>query len=191
MKNLIIVLMLIFVSMSISQTDTLNISWNANPPEENITAYTLYKGTGGSLSQIWSGLATSRVDRNTINPGGFYCYSLTATNEFGTSGYSDTVCVGIPLVTLTLSTLKADTVIPLANIAMDPDMQPMTLTPSAVTNCIVTTDASNLYLSPAASGPASFYITAQDSAGFWDGKTILFTNTVYEATPPTEVRVKK
>jgi hypothetical protein len=56
------------------------LAWNANPPTDNVTSYTLYR----DASPIWSGLGTAFTDTNVV-PGVSHTYTLTATNAAGTS----------------------------------------------------------------------------------------------------------
>jgi hypothetical protein len=65
------------------------ISWNANPPTDNVTSYTLYAAPGlgqpfSDAVQIFNGLSTS-FTYSGIGNGAEFTYFLTATNVIGTT----------------------------------------------------------------------------------------------------------
>jgi hypothetical protein len=190
-----ILLFLLLCNKSEAQTDSTNVSWNVNP-ESDMLEYRLYRGDNGSPLALLYTIPHPQVtigDTNNVGPGNLYCYSLVAVDSGSNiSEFSDTVCVGVPQVILTLVVpVQGDTTIPLANIATDPDLQPIGVIPENPVNCTVSTDASFLYLNPIAAGPGSFDVRAVDLDGFWDRKTVAFVFTDNPPLPPDSVRVTK
>ncbi|UCF64831.1 MAG: hypothetical protein JSW33_03070, partial [bacterium] len=112
----IISLMLVLGNRGISQTDTLNISWNLNPPTDSVQYYLLHRQfcntladtslPGSILDTIYENSATiignriyyTDLDRNLINPGELISYRVRAFNIHGGSEISAHDHAGIPEV---------------------------------------------------------------------------------------------
>jgi len=66
-----------------------NITWNNNPPSDNVTSYILYAAVGlsqpfGSAAPIWQGLGSAHAHSG-IGNGAQYTYFLVAVNAMGNS----------------------------------------------------------------------------------------------------------
>ncbi|MHA2032561.1 MAG: hypothetical protein ACW99Q_24595 [Candidatus Kariarchaeaceae archaeon] len=135
---------------------------------------------------------TFYVDRAGISPGNFYCYFLNAQDSAGnSSGFSDTVCVGLPIIdeTSVPPNVDAPVSIPLTSIFSDPDDPLIDLSASfsMETNCSVAIVSNDLVITPIPDflGAGSFYVRLDDPAQFWDGKTIAFSIDSRDLTPPS------
>jgi hypothetical protein len=177
---------LIPFSLIFSQTDSLNIYWNANT-ESDMFQYKLYRAEGGSgnfqLIQSIPHPLTHAVDRDNIHPGQLYSYKLAAMDSSGNlSPLTDAVSVGIPRVILSLSEIPSEqtTSIPLTDVAEDPDnaVADLQITVSNLNHLTVSVNGGNLEITPEPnnySGPAELTVRVEDPAGFWDKKVISLT----------------
>jgi len=84
-------------------THAVNTNWSANPPADNVTAYSVLRALGTytgappmSASTIWSGDSTAYNDSSPL-PSTTYTYWVTATNAAGASAASvpQTVTTGV------------------------------------------------------------------------------------------------
>ena len=192
----IIGLLLLTFSQNIwGQTDSLRISWNANP-EPDMLSYRLYRSVNGSgafqLIQTLMHPQTQTVDRNGITPGSLYAFRLAAVDSAGNQSlFSDTVAVGVPQInwTLTQITTAETTVVALSNIINDPDnaLANLQLFFSGQNHVIVSRSGNNLLLVPTPfsyTGPAGFSLRVEDPAGFWDYENIPLNITQPVNQPP-------
>lgn len=79
---------------------SLVLFWNANPPTDNVTMYTLLRASGlgqpfGSATPIFTGNVLTHAD-TTAAPSAPYTYFLEATNTLGNSGPEGGVSVTAP-----------------------------------------------------------------------------------------------
>lgn len=187
------IVLLLFVFSVFAQTDSLNVAWDQNP-ESDMFEYRLYRGVNTTVLDSLQTIAypdTSTVDRDAIGPGNLYCFSLLAIDSAGNnSNFSDTVCVGIPLITETAvpANVNSQVVIPLNSVFSDLDNSQIELTRtfSVETNCTVSVVSTDLVIDPAPDflGAGSFYVRLEDPDLFWDGKTIAFSIDSRDLTPP-------
>jgi len=80
--------------------DTVSLSWSANPANQKVTAYNVYREAYGSTAAtlIATVSGTSYTDAaSALTPGSRWTYYLEAVNAAGTSPPSATVSVTIPL----------------------------------------------------------------------------------------------
>ncbi len=160
--------MLCWTATLFSQTDSLRISWNPNP-EPDIQEYRLYRAVNSlsnfQILQIIPHPLTHTVDRQNIQPGNLYAFTLTAVDTGGLqSEFSDTVAVGIPAVNWTLSQIVTgqSTSVPLNSFIMDPDdpLSNLMVNVSNNNHLLVTRVNNDLTLTPEPLnyvGTASFY----------------------------------
>lgn len=68
----------------------VSLTWTAS---QNATAYNVYRGTtsGGPYTKIFTGVTATSYADNAVTNGTTYYYVVTATNQFGESGYSNEV----------------------------------------------------------------------------------------------------
>jgi hypothetical protein len=99
MKKLILTTFLA-MSMCLSimaQTATITLEWDASPPGENVTKFSLYhsltSGTNYALAGETLDGVTLTLDHSINVDGLTHYWVLTATNEFGESGYSNEASV--------------------------------------------------------------------------------------------------
>lgn len=182
--NILFFVFLLFVASNISfaQTDSLRIFWNVNP-EPDMFEYQLYRAVNGATNfQLLQSVIhpdSLAVDRNQIQPGNLYAYTLRAVDSAGNqSEYSDTVAVGIPKIDWTLASLNngVKTIVPLDDFLSDPDNQvsQLQLIPSQLNHLQIDISNGNLEITPVPlsyAGPASFDLKAIDPNGFWDRST--------------------
>jgi hypothetical protein len=193
--TLILTALLFCVTALFAQTDSLVVSWDPNS-EPDMLEYQLYRSVNSvinfSLIETIPHPTTLTVDRPTPPmQGNMYLFTLRAVDDaLNMSGFSDTVAVGIPLITdaTVPSDLTAQVTIPLDNIFSDPDniQGELTKTFLSITNCTVSIVGNDLVIVPPANflGAGSFYVRLEDIAGFWDGKTIAFNIDTRDLTPP-------
>lgn len=169
-----------------SQTDSLNILWNANS-EPDMYQYKLYRSVGNTtnfnLLQSIPHPQTHTVDRDNITPGTLLAYRLAAVDSAGNmSPFSDIVAVGIPAVIFNRSSVPAGetTTVPLSEAVSDPDnpLSDLQVSASDVSHLQVVMSGSDLLLTPSPTGytgPAQFRLRVQDPDGFWDQKLLQLT----------------
>jgi hypothetical protein len=201
MKKWLVVLILLMPFLLLAQTDSLKVSWDRNPETDmlhylldrsinSVTAFT----TIANVPQPLIGSTPGYNDRPTPPlQGNLYSYRVVAVDSAGNySEFSDTVSVGIPLITegVVPANLTNVVTIPLDNIFSDPDNIQTELIKvfSAQTNCTVAVVSTNLVITPPTNflGNGSFVATLTDPEGFWDEKTINFTIDTRDLTPPTK-----
>ena len=201
MKKLLVFLMLLLLPMLLlAQTDSLNVSWNRNT-ETDMSHYLLDQGINSTtfnqianVPQTAIGVNPTYIDRPTPPlQGNLYSYRLAAVDSAANQSlYSDTVSVGIPLITTAAipANLTGEVTIPLDNVFSDPDniQSELLKIVSNEINCIVTIVATNLVITPPNNflGNGSFAVTLTDPVEFWDGKTINFTIDTQDLTPPAK-----
>ncbi len=179
-----------------AQTDSLQISWNPNP-EPDIQEYRLYRSVNSlnnfQILQIITHPRTHTVDRNSIQPGNLYAFTLTAVDTGGLqSEFSDTVAVGIPDVNWTLTQIVngQSTTVPLNSFLSDPDdpLSNLTLNFNNLNHLSASRVNNNLILTPEPLtyvGTASFSLQVEDTAGFWDHQNIQLQVTAPANHPPS------
>lgn len=171
----------LFLSVANAQTDSLNISWDANS-EPDIQRYKLQRSIN-SLNNFEDFLTlnhplTHAVDHS-VEPGNLYAYRVAAINSAGDmSLYTAPVSVGIPAISWQLSYLKSgeNTAIPRASFLSDPDndVAELQLEITQAEHVSVAVQGGIIVLSPSPldyTGPASFTIRAEDPHGLLDLKT--------------------
>ena len=170
------------VQSSFAQTDSLRIHWNANS-EPDMLEYRLFRSvnslTNFQISQTVSHPGSLAVDRNQILPGNLYAYTLCAVDSAGNqSPNSDTVSVGLPEITWTLSGIISGetTSLALSSFLSDPDnnVNQLQLFISNAIHLTYTIVDGNLHLTPDPLnfvGEAHMDLTVSDPAGFWDQET--------------------
>jgi hypothetical protein len=203
------IFLLLWGSKGISQTDTLNISWDRNPAIDSISYYILFRAasdqnTSFSLSDYDSILAINQtpptintidtVDRDgaVIRPGYFISYRVIAVDSMGViSDYSDPKGVGLPQILWQTTTIDSGdmTTIMYSEFLndLDDDVNSLNIVSSQEQNVIVSTSNSELFITPDPvnySGTASFRLTATDDEGFWD-RRVINLNIVSSASPNT------
>lgn len=174
-------LLFLFLSVAIAQTDSLNISWDANS-EPDIQRYKLQRSIN-SLNNFEDFLTlnhplTHAVDHS-AEPGNLYAYRVAAIDSAGNmSLYTGPASVGIPAINWQLSYLKSaeNTSIPRSSFLSDPDndVAELQLEITQAENVSVTVQNGSIVLSPSPlnyTGPASFVIRAEDPDGLFDLKT--------------------
>src|SRR6266481_1939177 len=68
------------LSLNVSSSNEIDISWGAIAAEPTVTGYTIERDNGGGFTTIAVNLnATSYADTN-LTPGAFYGYRVTAIN---------------------------------------------------------------------------------------------------------------
>jgi hypothetical protein len=172
--------LLIFnLKISFSQTDSLNLTWDANP-EPDMYRYYIYRSVNDfSHFQFLNSTFhphTQYSDHNSIEPGNLYAYTLVAVDSGGNmSDFSDTVAVGIPHISWNLTTLfnGRTTSISLNTICSDPDNQlnELLFTISNTQHLIIQVSNGMLEITPdpiSYIGQGSFNMRVEDPAGFWD-----------------------
>jgi len=191
-----IFLIIILANCLSAQTDSLRIFWNPNP-EPDIQEYRLYRAVNASTNfQILQTIThpqTQAVDRNNIQPGNLYSFTLTAVDTGGLqSEFSDTVAVGIPAINWTLAQITngQTTSVPLTNFLLDPNdpLSNLILSFSNLNHLLVSRVNNNLTLTPqplSYTGPAGFSLQVQDTAGFWDHENIQLQVTAPVNNPPS------
>ena len=179
---------LISVTVLFSQTDSLNVYWNANS-ESDMFQYKLYRAVGNSGNyQLIKSIPhpqTHAVDRDNIHPGELYSYKLAAMDSAGNiSPFTDPVSVGIPQVILTLNSISSGqpVTVPLTDAVFDPDdnISDLQISVSNASHLQVAVNGNNLEISSSPNnytGPAEFTLRVEDPDGFWDKKTISLTVT--------------
>lgn len=186
MKTLFLKIGLLFllISLANAQTDSLNISWDANS-EPDIHRYKLQRSIN-SLNSFEDFLTlnhplTHAVDHS-VEPGSLYAYRVAAIDSAGNmSLYTAPVAVGIPEITWQLSSLNTgeNTTIPRSSFLNDPDNDAaeLQLEISQEDHVSVTVQNESIVLSPSPvsySGPASFVMRAEDPDELFDVKTVSF-----------------
>lgn len=191
--NLFIYFLLITsTGLLLAQTNSFNISWDANT-EPDINSYQLYRGTSpGAANQITSVQHPSHSYSDTnIEKGVLYYYRVKATDlSNNQSDYSSEVSAAIPLI----SNIPAQISLPagnqyimqLDNYVSDPDNSDQTITWSISGNTHISMNISNRVATITApqswSGQEQLTFKAEDADGFFD--TGIMTITVTGGTPP-------
>ena len=89
-KQLLASLVIIFTAFT-SQAATVSLAWDANPPSEQITQYTLYELIGATWTKLQDiPSPTTTVVLPSVAPG-VHIYAVTASNIFGESERSNEV----------------------------------------------------------------------------------------------------
>lgn len=191
-----IIMILLFIQSAVTQTDSLNISWDRNPTEDSVAYYILYRARSNvdtnftinqyvsivNVPQTLPSIArVSTVDHTPeIRPGYFISYRVVAVDSEGLrSDYSDPEGVGIPQIAWTLTVIDSGrtTTVPLSEFLRDLDdpISQLIVDISQSTNLQVTRIGNNLTISPnplTYKGLASFVVTVTDPEGFWDRKVV-------------------
>ncbi len=178
-----ITLTILFINEVFSQTDSLNIYWNANT-EPDMMEYRLYRGENNSgsysLLKVIPHPGTHAVDKNNIYPGTLYSYYLVAVDSAGnTSDPSDVVSAGIPEINWSLTQIQSGqtTTVNFNEVFHDPDnaVSDLQAVVSSQSNIQVAVNGQEITLTPNPTnftGTASFTLKVQDPDGFWDQKRI-------------------
>lgn len=177
-------LLFLFLSGANAQTDSLNISWDANS-EPDIYRYKLQRSIN-SLNSFEDFVTlnhplTHAVDHS-VEPGSLYAYRVAAIDSAGNiSLYTAPVSVGIPAIHWQHSTLITgeNTTIPRSSFLNDPDngVAELQLTINQEDHVSITVQSGSIVLSPSPAsytGPASFVMRAEDPDGLFDVKTVSF-----------------
>jgi hypothetical protein len=135
---------------------------------------------------------TATIDRLNITPGNLYSFRLAAVDSTGgMSEFSDTVSVGIPNLSWTISELVSGTptVVPISSFATDPDhsISALQITWSNLNHIIISRNANNLIVTPdplSYTGTAGFSLRIQDPDGFWDQQSIALSVVIPVNNPP-------
>lgn len=173
--------------INVGGTDSLNIKWDSNPPEDTVLAYYLYR----SVNDSTAGFAlvdsiispdTSYVDDDGISVPNMYSYYVKARNEAGFSDPSDTVTVAIPSILTNEIFYKYvngdSTDIYLWDIVSDPDDDYWFLTAdeSSLINCTIKIgyyDYLRTIPNPLSfKGSASYVLRVEDDEGFWSAESL-------------------
>lgn len=181
-----------------AQTDTLNISWSPNALSDSVISYKLYRHFCNKLSdtadvnsyQEIANIYTTKytdTDRNSINPGMLISYRVKAFNSSGSSDFSNEAHAGIPHINWTSVSVQNDTIINLkdSEAVTDPDdtnldnikFQISQVSPG-IEVILLPPDSTKLQIFIQDSSNGSFYLSAKDTAGFYDLKRI-------SLSPPT------
>jgi hypothetical protein len=102
MKRFVFVLVCILIIYLLVpiQTAAVDLEWDANPPEDNVDGYHIYRATqqGPPYVKINAGAITfTQYTDSTIQPSVRYWYVATAENSSGESGFSNEVdyCIAL------------------------------------------------------------------------------------------------
>ena len=196
----IIILLCIWGNTSFSQTDTLNISWDLNPPADTVQYYLLYRVLGNSLSDtsqqgtlldtvyensgtvIGNRIHHTDLDRNLINPGALISYRVRAVNLDGISAISAHAHAGIPEIIWSTTHIDSGrtTAFPVSSFLRDLDHDPsqLSLDAAQATNVSLQIQNNQLLITPNPqnyTGSASFELTVFDPDSFWDRSLVTLT----------------
>ncbi len=196
----VIIFLLIFGTNGLSQTDTLNISWNLNPPADTVQYYLLYRVLCNSLSDtsqqgtildtvyessgtvVGNRIHYTDLDRNLINPGALISYRARAVNIHGFSAISVHAHAGIPEIVWSDTHIDSGrtTAFPFSSFLtdLDHDVSQLSLETSQVTNVSLQIQNYQLLVIPdplTYTGPASFELTVSDPDSFWDRSLVTLT----------------
>ena len=95
-----------YTATPITQAHNVSLTWNANPPAQNVVGYSIYRsptpGVGyeliNSMILCDPGETLCAYDDQSVQAGSNNCYVATATDDIGReSGYSGEVCVEVPV----------------------------------------------------------------------------------------------
>jgi hypothetical protein len=184
--------------MLFSQTDSLRISWDPNT-EADMLEYRLYRSVSSPQNfQLLGSIShpqTNTVDRNGIQPGGYYFFTLTAVDSAGNqSDFSDTVAVGLPVIDWTVPQISTGdtTMVPLHAAVNDPNDNPadLILNLSNPNHLTVQQSGNYLVLRPEPltyTGSAGFTLRVEDPAGFWDIDNISLNVAVIPVNHPPQI----
>ena len=222
MRNKLFHFLVVLVSIIIfwnspgqTQTDTLNISWNINPPSDTVQYYLLHRQfcntladtslPGSVIDTLYENSATiignriiyTDLERNLINPGELISYRVRAFNIHGGSEISAHDHAGIPEITWTDTHIDSGitTSFPFNSFLNDPDHDAaQLLVHTAQPSQLVLQIQNNiLYITPDPinyTGPASFELTVFDPDSFWDHRIVNLTIDTSQASqnnPPVAI----
>ncbi len=195
-RYLFFIILLLLLQTAFAQTDSLNISWDRNPPEDSVAYYILYRALSNSdtnftlnqyvsirnVPQTLPGInRVATVDHTQeIRPGYFISYRVVAVDSEGLrSDFSDPEGVGLPQINWTRTVIDSGrtTTVPLSEFLKDLDdpVLQLIIDIPQTTNLQVTRIGNNLTIAPnpiTYKGSASFVITATDPEGFWDRRVV-------------------
>ena len=95
MRNFILAIAALFAAITV-QASSVKVTWDPNPPAENVTGYKVYWNT---VSQSYSGVTPDTIGNRTehvvinLQPGTTYYFVVTAYNSAGESGFSQEASV--------------------------------------------------------------------------------------------------
>lgn len=110
MKTKLAILAAIFLAAIHAQTASVRLTWDPNPPEDQVTGYKVYWST---VSGIYDGVPDTIGNRTAhtlseLAPGRTYYFVVTAYNSAGESGYSNEQTVVIPDIPGAVINLQID-----------------------------------------------------------------------------------
>lgn len=74
----------------------VKLIWDNNPPEDQVIAYYVWLRNSGESNRTVVGVSTTNSITLTNISSGSICFSVTASNMFGESGFSAEACVILP-----------------------------------------------------------------------------------------------
>ncbi len=179
-----IIIVYLFTTFSVrAQSSSTHVSWSPSP-DPDMMEYRLFRAVNstGNFNLLCTIVhpETLVFDNLSIQPGNLYAYTVAAVDSAGNqSGFSDTVQIGIPEITWSVSEILSGqaTRIPLSEIFSDPDdaLQNLVAACSGEDHLQISIANGEINVTPVPLnylGSSHFTINVQDPDGFYDQRTI-------------------